>query len=88
MQGDYERAAALLSSYLGQDSNKEEAWRYMAEIYEKQGHWLKAAYHWKRLMQLNVLNEEYERRCVEANYRMHNYIELRKIWKRKTTESA
>ncbi len=80
--GDYAAAEPLFTRYLAADPNKEEAWLCLGEISEKRGDLLQAALCWGRLMRLNPLNDEYVNRCIKANYRLHNYNELGRIFLR------
>ncbi|MBR4675598.1 MAG: hypothetical protein IKP00_14150 [Victivallales bacterium] len=80
-QGNYELARKKLSEYLWRDPNHENAWRYLAEIYETKRLWPDASYAWRHLVSLNVLNNDYVARCVRATYRAHNYKGLDRFFK-------
>ena len=80
--GDYATAEPLLTRHLAADPDNEEAWLCLAEISEKREDLLQTALCWGRLMRLNPLNDEYVSRCVKANYRLHNYNELGRIFLR------
>ena len=75
---DYQAAIVNLASYLAHDANHEEAWKCLALSLEECGQWPEAAEAWRRLSSLNVLEEEYQRRRLEACYRSHDYEALDK----------
>ena len=79
-QGDLELARQKLNAYTRRDPSHEQSWLYLAEIYEQQLLWRDAAVVWKRLVILNVLNNDYIRRQIIANYRAHNFGALDKIF--------
>ncbi len=80
LRGDYETAEATLRRYLRRDPNKEDAWKYLAEISDKRESWFYSSYYWGRLVSLNPLDDEYVKNCIRANYRLHNYAELNRIF--------
>lgn len=75
-QGHYDEAYLSLKNYLATDPNHEDAWKMFAEIEESRDHWLQAAVAWQRLTRLNVLEDEYVRKYVQASYRCHDYQTL------------
>ena len=80
LRGDYDSAEHALKAYVAYDKDKEEAWKYLAEINESRENWFEAARIWRRLVGLNVLNDDYLSRCIKANYITHNYAELGQIF--------
>ncbi len=80
-QGNYDLATEKLTNYLRRDPDHEDAWRYLAESYEKKHLWQDAAYGWRRLVNLNVLNKDYASRCIRAYYQAHNFNALEKFFK-------
>ena len=80
LRGDYDAAETSLKAYLSKDKNKEEAWKYMAEIRESRGQWFEAAKIWRRLVSLNIMNDEYLSRCIKAHYMVHDYSGLGEIF--------
>ena len=79
-QGSLDVARQKLSAYVRRDPSHEKSWLYLAEIYEKQLLWSEAALAWQRLVNLNVLNEDYINRQVMANYRAHDFASLDRIF--------
>ncbi len=80
LKGDYEAAESALSAYVKRDRDKEEAWKYLALIKESRNEWFEAAQIWRRLVGLNVLNDEYLSKCIQTNYMVHNYSALGDIF--------
>ena len=80
LQGDYDTAETALKAYLAKDKDKEDAWRYLAEIYESRNRIFEAAKIWKRLVGLNIMNDEYLSKCINAYYRIHDYANLSDIF--------
>ena len=80
LRGDYDAAEVALKAYLSKDKHKEDAWKYMAEIKESQGQWFEAAKIWRRLVSLNIMNDEYLSRCIKAHYMLHDYVSLGEIF--------
>ena len=80
LKGDYDTAESRLLAYVRRDRNKEEAWKYLAEIKESRRKWFEAAKIWRWLVGLNVLNDEYLDKCIQINYMTHNYAELGEIF--------
>ena len=87
-QGNYDLAKRKLSEYLRKDPNHEKAWRYLAEIHEKKRLWQDAAYYWRHLVNLNVLNNDYVSRCVRAYYQAHNFSALERFFKTLSSEKC
>ncbi|MBR6373880.1 MAG: tetratricopeptide repeat protein, partial [Victivallales bacterium] len=79
-KGDLEEARQKLNAYLRKDPSHEQSWLYLADIFERQLLWNDAAMVWKRLESLNVLNNDYVKRHINANYRAHNFGALDKIF--------
>ena len=79
-QGDFDVASQRLLAYVRQDPSHEKAWFYLAEINERNKLWSDAASNWHRLISLNVLNNEYVKRAIMANYRAHNFSALAQIF--------
>ncbi|MBQ7649845.1 MAG: hypothetical protein IJS15_02740 [Victivallales bacterium] len=80
LRGDYNVAEASLRAYLAKDKDKEEAWKYMAEIKESRRQWFEAARIWRRLVSLNVMNDEYLSRCIKSHFIIHDYAGLGEIF--------
>ncbi len=80
LRGEYDIAEVSLKAYLSKDKNKEDAWKYMAEIKEIRGQWFEAARIWRRLVSLNVMNDDYLSRCIMAYYKLHDYAVLGELF--------
>ncbi|MBQ7176103.1 MAG: tetratricopeptide repeat protein [Victivallales bacterium] len=78
--GDYELAKQKLKAYTRRDPSHEQSWLYLADIYERQLLWRDAAMIWKRLVNLNVLNNDYVKHNIYANYHAHDFGTLDKIF--------
>ena len=79
-KGDLELAKIKLKAYTRRDPSHEQSWLYLADIYERQLLWRDAAMVWKRLVNLNVLNNDYVKHHIYANYRAHDFGALDKIF--------
>ena len=79
-KGDYDLAKSTFTAFLRVDPNHEKAWKYLAEIAESSQQWEEAGAIWYRLVNLNVLKEEYLKRHILAMYRAHNFQQLDRIF--------
>ena len=66
--------------FLRVDPNHEKAWEYLAEIFESSQQWEGAGAIWYRLVNLNVLKDEYLKRHILAMYRAHNFQQLDRVF--------
>jgi|GEM_PF-5812342 len=79
-KGNYDLAKSTLAAFLRVDPNHEKAWEYLAEIFESSQQWERAGAIWYRLVNLNVLKEEYLKRHILAMYRAHNFQQLDRVF--------
>lgn len=71
--GDYEKAKELFVKVIGEDPNKEDAIKAMAQIYHHYGDWANEAFFRQRLVRLNPLNEMYFHDFLNAAFRARNF---------------
>ena len=71
--GDYEKAKELFVKIIGDDPNKEDAIKAMAQIYHHYGDWANESFFRQRLVRLNPLNKDYYHDFLDAAFRARNF---------------